>query len=124
MYDVYFKVPNKEPVLIPSLLLKICTETGTVNTFSTKYRYQYRQYFVGNVAERVKAPFLWRPQSRDLGKLQLSSHTLLRPWIRHFTMINYLCLVASNKQQIQLEEVKETTGKLGNEQLLSGCGFV
>jgi len=32
---------------------------------------------------------------------------------------DYLCLVASNKQQIQ-----ETTGKVGNGQLLSECGFV
>jgi len=32
--------------------------------------------------------------------------------------------VASNKQQIQWKEVKETTGKLGNGQLLSGRGFV
>jgi len=31
---------------------------------------------------------------------------------------DYLCLVASIKQQIQWQEVKETTGKLGNEQLI------
>jgi len=37
---------------------------------------------------------------------------------------DFLCLVASNKQQIQWQEVKETTGKLENGQLLSGCGFV
>jgi len=37
---------------------------------------------------------------------------------------DYLCLVASNKQQIQWSEVKETNGKLENGQLLSGCGFV
>jgi len=36
---------------------------------------------------------------------------------------DYLCLVASNKQQIQWE-VKETTGKQGNGQLLSGRRFV
>jgi len=37
----------------------------------------------------------------------------------------YLCLVASNKQKIQwYKEVKETTGKLENRQLLSRCGFV
>jgi len=34
---------------------------------------------------------------------------------------NYLCLVAWNKQQVQWEQIKETTGKLRN---LSGCGFV
>jgi len=28
------------------------------------------------------------------------------------------------RSQIQWQEVKETTGKLGNGQLLSGCGFV
>jgi len=32
---------------------------------------------------------------------------------------DYLCLVASNKQQINWEEIKEATGKLGNGQLLS-----
>jgi len=32
---------------------------------------------------------------------------------------NYLCLVASNKQQIHWEEAKEAIGKLGNRQLLS-----
>jgi len=32
---------------------------------------------------------------------------------------DYLYLVASNKQQINWEEVKETTGKLENGQLLS-----
>jgi len=37
---------------------------------------------------------------------------------------DYLCLLASNKQQIQWSEVKETTGKLGNGQPLSGCGFI
>jgi len=37
---------------------------------------------------------------------------------------DYLCLVASNKQQINWKEIKETTGKLRNEQLLSESGFV
>jgi len=32
--------------------------------------------------------------------------------------------VASNKQQINWEEVKETTGKLGTQQLLSELGSV
>jgi len=38
---------------------------------------------------------------------------------------NYLSLylVASNKQQINWEEVKEATEKLGNRQLLSEWGF-
>jgi len=33
--------------------------------------------------------------------------------------VDYLCLVASNKQQINWDEVKEAIGKLGNRQLLS-----
>jgi len=38
---------------------------------------------------------------------------------------NYLCyLSGQNKQQIKWSEVKETTGKLGNGQLQSGCGFI
>jgi len=37
---------------------------------------------------------------------------------------DYLCLVASNKKQIQWWEVKNTTEKLENSQLLSGCGFI
>jgi len=32
--------------------------------------------------------------------------------------------VASNKQQINWEEIKEATGKLGNRHLLSELGFV
>jgi len=32
--------------------------------------------------------------------------------------------MASNKQQINWEEVEEATEKLGNRQLLSWCGFV
>jgi len=36
----------------------------------------------------------------------------------------YFCSVASNKQQINWKKVKESTGKLGNGQLPSGCGFV
>jgi len=36
----------------------------------------------------------------------------------------YLCLMASNKQQIYWEEVKESTGKLGYLQCLSGYGFM
>jgi len=42
------------------------------------------------VVDRVKAPFLWRPCDHDrVIEVQLppSSYTLLRPWIRRFTMI-------------------------------------
>jgi len=45
---------------------------------------------VGSVAERVKAPFLWRPCDHNRViwvQPPLSLHTLLRPWIRRFTMI-------------------------------------
>jgi len=37
---------------------------------------------------------------------------------------DYLCLVASNKQQINWEKVKQATGKLENRQLLSKKRFV
>jgi len=37
----------------------------------------YYYYIIGSVAERVKAPFLWKQ----------CDHTLLHPWIRRFTMI-------------------------------------
>ena len=40
----------------------------------------------GSVAERVKALFLRQPLSHDLGSAR-TLVTLLRPWIRHFTMI-------------------------------------
>ena len=42
--------------------------------------------FVGSVAERVKASFLRRPRSHDLG-LTRTLVMLLRPWIRRFAMI-------------------------------------
>ena len=41
---------------------------------------------VGNVAEWVKASFLRQPQSNDLGSTR-TLVTLLRPWMRRFTMI-------------------------------------
>jgi len=44
----------------------------------------------GNVAERVKEPFLRQPCDHDrviLVQLPPSSHTLLGPWIRRFSMI-------------------------------------
>ena len=37
---------------------------------------------------------------------------------------DYLCWVASNKQQIYVERSQTSTGKLGKWLLLSGCGFV
>jgi len=48
---------------------------------------------------------------------------LLRPWIRHFTMIiSAWWLQTSSK--FDCKEVKETSGKLWNGQLLSGYRFV
>ena len=41
---------------------------------------------VGSVAEWVKASFLRRPWSNDLGSTR-TLFTLLRPWIKRFTMI-------------------------------------
>ena len=45
-----------------------------------------RQNFVSSVAEWVKASFLRQPRSNDLGSTR-TLVTLLRPWIRRFTMI-------------------------------------
>jgi len=53
---------------------------------------------VGSVAKRVKAPFLRRPC--DLG----STHTLVAQVIASLDKAlydDYICLVASNKQQIK-----------------------
>jgi len=53
---------------------------------------------------------------------------LLCPWIRRFTMIISAWWLSAwwlrTSSKIRWQEVKETTGKLGNGQLLSGCGFV
>jgi len=56
---------------------------------------------VVSVAERVKAPFLWRPCDHNhvtYVQLPPSSQTLLRPWIRRFTtIISAWWLPTSNK---------------------------
>jgi len=81
---------------------------------------------VGSVAEKVKAPFLRQPCDCDVGLS--STSTFLGQVVAPLDKTLYddcLCLMASNKQQIKwYKEVKKATGKLGNGQLLSGCGFV
>jgi len=78
------------------------------------------------MAERIKAPFFFATvwsQSRNLG----STPTLVAYAVGSLYKAlydDYLCLVALNKQQIKWLLVKETSKKLWNEQLLSGCGFV
>jgi len=81
---------------------------------------------VGSVAEKVKAPFLRRPCDHDrviYVQFPPSSDTLLRPWIRPFTMIiSAWWLWTSSK--FSGKKSKKQQEKLGNGQLLSGCGFV
>ena len=60
---------------------------------STVYRPTLDCKSVGGVAETVKASFLRRLWSHDLGSTD-TLFTLLRPCIRRFTMITYFCLVA------------------------------
>jgi len=72
--------------------------------------------YVGKVFT-VKAPFTATLVMSALIQHSPSLRSLLCPWIRRFTMINntdFLCLVTSNKQQFNWEEVKEPTGILGN----------
>jgi len=55
---------------------------------------------VGSVVEKVKVPFLWRPNDRDLH----STPTLIVHVVASLDKMlsnNYRCLTASNKQQIQ-----------------------
>ena len=54
--------------------------------YCVDYDYVIFDIFVGSVAEWVKASFLRRPGSNDLGSTR-TLVTLLRPWIRRFTMI-------------------------------------
>ena len=78
------------------------------------------EILITRVAERVKVSFLRRPRSHDLG----STHTLvtlLRPWIRRFTMIT-LSLLGGFEQAANLREKKSKRQpeNLENGQLLSG----
>jgi len=64
------------------------------------------------VAERVKRRFSDdQPQSYDLG----STFTLVAHVLASLDkkLYNYLCLVASDKQQLNLNEIKKAIGKLG-----------
>ena len=77
---------------------------------------------VGTVAEWVKASFLRRPLSNDLGSTR-TLVTLLRPWNRRITMIiSAWWLRTSSKFSGQ--EFEETTGTLDHRKLLSRCGFL
>ena len=66
---------------------------------------------VGSVAVRVKASFLRRPRSHDLGSTR-TQVTWLRPWIRRFTMIISAWWLRT-KQHIYVERSQTSTGKLG-----------
>ena len=76
----------------------------------------------GSVAERVKASFF------DDSDLMIISSTrtlvtLLRPWIRRFTIIISAWWLRTSSK-FMWEEVKRQPESLENGQLLSGCGFV
>ena len=72
---------------------------------------------VGSVAERVKASFLRRPRSHDLGSTR-TLVMLLHPWIRRFTMIiSAWWLQTSSK--FTWEEVIRQPENLEKGQLLS-----
>ena len=66
---------------------------------------------VGSVGENVKAPFLQRPRSHDLASTR-TLVTLLRPWIRRFTMIISGSLLGGFEQAANLRG-KKSNGKLG-----------
>jgi len=65
------------------------------------------------------------PRLRDLGTTPtpLSLDTLLRPWIRHLAIIISAWWLRTSSK-FSGKQSKETTRKLENGQLLSGCGFV
>jgi len=99
-------------------LTQIKRHTSVLSAFNFKL---LSHPFVGSMAERVKAQFLWRPC--DLGLTPTLINTLLRPWIRHFTiLISAWWLRTSSK--LSGKKSKETTGKLGNGQFLSRYRFI
>jgi len=76
---------------------------------------------IGSMAKRVKASFLQRPCDHYrliYVQLSLSLHCFAIGLDRAI-YDDYPCLVASNKQKTNWEEVKESAGKLKNQQLLS-----
>ena len=62
------------------------------------------------MAKRVKVSFLRRSQSHHLGSTR-TLVMLLRPWISKtlYDDCRYLCLVASNKQQIQWTRIRRNS---------------
>ena len=66
---------------------------------------------VGSVAKRVKASFLRRPWSHDHGFNPHPGHVVAS--LVKTLYDDYLCLVASNKQQMYVGRSQRSTGKLG-----------
>ena len=77
---------------------------------------------VGSLAKRVKASFLRRPCCMIVGSTG-TLVSLLRPWIRRFTMIISAWWLRTSSK-FMWEEVKGQPENLENGQLLSGCGFI
>ena len=66
---------------------------------------------LSSVAERVKASFLRRPRSHDLGFNPHPGHVVAS--LDKALYDDYLCLVASSKQQIYVRRSETSTGKVG-----------
>ena len=82
--------------------------------------YSNINFFVGSVVKKVKASFLQRPCSHHLSSTRILV-TLLRPWIRRFTMfISASWLRTSSK--FTWEEVNRHLESLEYGQLLRGWG--
>jgi len=64
----------------------------------------------GTEADRVKAPLLWRPWSYDLGSIPILVAYVVASFDKAL-YDNYVCLVASNKHQINWKEVKRPHSK-------------
>ena len=77
---------------------------------------------VGSVAERLKESFLRRTRLHDRGSTR-TLVTLLRPWIRRFTMIISAWWLRTSSKFMWEEFIRQPEN-LENGQLLSECGFV
>ena len=90
-------------------------------TFSvrTKSLAQQKSPDVGSVAECVEASFLQRPWSNYLGSTR-TQVTLLRPWIRRFTMIISTWRLQTRSNSVD-KNSKKSTGTLDHRKLQRGA---
>ena len=68
--------------------------------------------WVGSVAEMIKASFLRRPWSHDMGSI-LTLVALLRRWIRRFTMIIFACWLRTSSK-FSGQEIEENHRNIGS----------